>query len=472
LKYNKLFQFGFILWGIAGSLLSGCDAGDVKALFTLRMSTEKLDKICEARGGLSSPGPLEVDGYYLPGASAAFGYEEMRLKLGGARFQFFEMDTAWVEKSGTWGEYRPARIKGNGRYTRFYIAERGNPDCSVYEKFLDETSDKAENKLYLRLYGIYPKHCIAAVKTDELKSRYGIINKIQQDPEIKEVTWDIDEIRNLKSGEVYASYSRFQHCYKGRKDNGDCRGGSEETYSCPAVKSEKSKHFKDIFYKTFKASPNPILEKRLTVEELHDPVTIPVDTVTPELIEVIEGKENLKQIWGDNVRDLYMSKEAEGYALFEERKRAEVWDVNGVTHTSNQPQLCMISEEDRRYLKVDISIYNSRNNKFYDFNCLRAIPGDGVYFIAWGGRSELTEKANNFKILRYSWSGKLERITAGTLPFTFLARYSKGEPWNFYAKLRIDKGYYYFSILETFDSDFAVGPMQPTKEHKFRIPIK
>lgn len=109
----------------------------------------------------------------------------------------------------------------------------------------------------------------------------------------------------------------------------------------------------------------------------------------------------------------------------------------------------MISEEDRRYLKADISIFSARKGTHYEFCCLRAIPGDGVYFIAWSGRVRDNEKAKHFKILKYSWSGKLERITAGTLPFPFITlgtptHITKGPPSHYYGKLKIGKEHYFF----------------------------
>lgn len=338
---------------ITGCIVAGCY---VFGLFHNRIPKEELDKICEVRGGLSSPGPLYVDGYYLPTASPLFGFDQVRTRLSKARFQFFEMDTAWVRKSGSWGDFNDRIIKGQGRYTRFYLAERGDPNCEVYEEYLKVSRGLAKKKVMLRAYGVYPDHCIAAVKTDELKSEYGIFTREPADPDIGEVTWFIDEIKNTKTGEVHSSFSEFQHCYKGRKSNGGCRGGSKETYSCPIDRKERRKDSKVIYYETFKATENPILEKNLTIEEIREPVTIETDLVDPELVGLLKGKENIKKLWRDEVLDLYKSMDGEGYAWFEYRDEPM---EDGRTHNRAIAQLCVLRDEDRKLLKIDINAIGS-----------------------------------------------------------------------------------------------------------------
>lgn len=459
LKYTKVSSFSLLVLLMFVLLLSGCDQINLISLFSHKKAKEKLDKICEARGGLSSPGPLVVDGYYLPTAGPMFGVGGVLRRLGAERFKYLEMNADWVEKAFSWNDLNPTRIKGKGKYIRFYLADLGDPNCRAYDYYLKNNRGLAGRKLMLRVDGIYPDHCVGAVRTDELKSTYKIGFHQEKDPDLRKVTWGIDEIGNIKTGKSYAEFRAFRYNY--------IRGGS---YICPAPKSEKFKDRDKIYHEILKATPNLALKKKLKVEEIRDPVTVLEDTVSPELIEVVEGKENIKALIFDEVLDLYMSKDAEGLAFFD--KRQERWQENGTFYNSDQPQLCVIREEDRRFLKIDISIYDPKKVKTYDFCCLQAIPGDGIYFIATGTRGGHTEKANHFKILKYSWSGKLERISSGGLPIPFSSKYDLGRPRDFYGKLKIGKGYYYFSILETLDQHLSDGAMQPTKEYKFRVPIK
>lgn len=471
LKRKKIIHAYAQILFLTAFLLSGCDAGNLTALFKSKIPEEKLDKICKARGGLSTPGPLYVDGYYQPSAGPLFGFEEVQTRLGKARFQFFEMDSAWVHRSNRWGQFKLTKIKGQGRYTRFYLAERGDPNCEAYEEYLEGPRDIAKTKTILRASGIYPDHCIAAINTDELLSEYGISHRNVPDSDILEVKWDIAEIKDMKSGESYAGFSEFRHCYKGRLAKGGCRG--DQYYDCPVKTAKPDDDAKVIYYQTFKSTPNPILEKQLSTEEIREPVTVPVHTVTPELIEIVEGKENIKKLWFDKVLDLYMSMDAEGYAWFESRN--ERWNEDGTKYNSNQPQICFIRDKDRKLLKIDIGIYNPRTVQVYDFCCIRAVPNDGVYFIAWGGRSQLYEKANHFKILKYSWDGKLERITAGVLPFEFFAKHKKGKPVHFYGNLKIEKSHFYFSVFESkvleMDGNNVLDAdgTQFVKEYKFQV---
>ena len=430
------------------------------------VTREQLNGICEARGGVSSPGLLFVDGYYQPSGGPLFGFEEVIRRLGKGRFQFFEMDSSWVERSYTWGDFDLRQIEGEGRYTRFYLAERGDPNCRAFEEYLGSSRGLAKKKTYLRAYGIYPKHCIAAVKTDVLRSEYGIGFRRMQDPEIPEVSWAIDEVKRMSTGERYAGSSSFRYCLKGEKKNGRCRGDREDIYSCPS-REKKTENFETIYYQTLKATPNPILERQLTEVDIREPSTVEVERVIPELLEVIEGKDNIPKLYGDEVLDLYQSMDAEGYAWFDYRN-----DImkDGRTHNNAIPLLCIINEQKRKMLKIDITCLGPpRSRGWYDLCCIRAIPEDGIYFLAWGGRQEPREKANNFKILKYSWGGQLEKVVAGVLPFEFV---TDKEHLHYYAKLKIQKGQYLFSIFDVMREDDLIPDIHPSKEYKFRITIK
>lgn len=121
-------------------------------------------------------------------------------------------------------------------------------------------------------------------------------------------------------------------------------------------------------------------------------------------------------------------------------------------------------------MKVDIVNSDSKLKQYYDYCCLRA-EDDGVYFIAWGGRQEHTEKAGNFKIIKYSWDGVPEKILAGTLPFEFEVT---GGSRHFYANLLIEKDYCYFSVYKFDADDFLYGPnvVQPIYDYRFCVPNK
>lgn len=462
-QYRKI-----ILYLVASFLpffMCGCDT--VTQVFYPEVPKETLDKICEARGGLDSPGPLYVDGYYQPLSGPMFGYGQVEIRLTKARFQYFEMDSDGVKKGFNWSDYNVSKIKGSGRYTRFYVAELGDPNCEAFKDYFRFSHKRAEKKLRLRAYGLYPDHCIAAIRTDERKSKYGLSLRKFQDPELPELTWRSTEVRELPSDKIYASNREFTFCRQGRKKNGKCRGGRKNKYTCPSAWQDANKNSDAIYYETFKSTPNSILEKTLTTINVWEPVSIDIDWVEPELVEVLEGKENIKKLINDEVLDLYMSKDAEGYAYFSSRRLP--WEVDPKRDV-DQKQLWAIRQEDRSLLKIDVGIENPHDLKkgFFNYCCIRAIPGDGIYFIAWGGRNERYIEANHFRILRYNWDGKLTKMTAGTLPFTFI---TEGDPYQFYGKLKIEKGYYSFSVLETFKKDKSGGrSLHPSKEYRFRVP--
>ncbi|WP_163336237.1 hypothetical protein [Desulfopila sp. IMCC35008] len=439
-------RFKYIL--VACLLLGFCGATfyynffDIKTLVGLSLKPEELEEICEARGGLDSPGPIAVDGYYQESASPLFGTEEVMARLGKRRFQFLEMDSDWVKSNHTWGKFNLKKVQGKGKYFRFYLAHRGDPNCEAYEEYIGDQYDSAKSKLFLRSYGIYPESCFAAIMTDERKSKYGFAHYNVEDSENPKVSWNVLSFQDLETGEDQSRYNSFTYCYAGVNSEGYCRGwGQNRSFSCRPKVEGYNNPTNSVYRGSFKATPNPYLKKKLVTKEIHGPFDIKETRVVPELIEKIGGERNIPRVRGDAVKDWYDCIEMDGYGHFSER--AVSWEEGDKKYKSLQPQIVFINDSGRKLLKTDIDFADPRKRKSYDYCCLRA-EKDGVYFIAWGGRQELTEKANNFKIIKYSWDGVPEKILAGTLPFQFQV---SGGSYHAYANLRIEKNYIYFPYI-------------------------
>lgn len=189
------------------------------------ITREQLDEICEKRGGYRSPGRLYVDGYHYPSASPMFGIDQVLNLLGRSRFQYLEMDSAWVKKSYSWYPYKITKIKGNGKYIRFYTTDRGDENCEAFEEFLKKVQRPSKEKLLLRASGIYPNHCVAAIKTNDLKSEYTFHVSRLRDPELPEVNWRSTSVTAIDTGEQYASYNEFAYCFEGKDKKADVKAG-------------------------------------------------------------------------------------------------------------------------------------------------------------------------------------------------------------------------------------------------------
>ncbi len=444
---------------------------------TKRVEAKELFRICADRGGLQGryQERLSVDGYYLPRTSPMFGIDQIVNILVRERYQFFEMDTAWVKRHGGWSPFSRRLIGGKGKYIRFYITKAGDENCTAYRDYVQFQGNKT--KTFLRANGLYPESCMAAVKTDTLKSTYGIIVTLEQDREKKEIEWEYDAIRNLSTGDIYASYQSFTHCWQGRKKNGSCRGGSGKRYRCPddlGKRLDICKKSGAIYYCIFKSTPNPHLKKRLTLIDINEPIPVPIHYVTPELLETVTDKTKIKELKGDEYFDLYRPFDREGRVWFE-KKRAH-WVEGDEKHSTQYLQLAILNDTERKLLQVDIHLgkkgmqlhpkVEGKVSVFDNFGNLRAIPGDAIYFIL---TPSVNSKNNNkFFIMRYSWQGKLLRITAGDMPFPII---KKNEYQRRYAHLQVLEDEYRFSVL---DDCYQCGykPLKPRKEFKFRVPFK
>ncbi len=344
--------------------LCGCELGDITSLFTPRIPEERLSEICEAQGGLKSPGRLAVDGYYQASSSPMFGTEQIIGKLGKNRFQFIEMDTAWVNENNSWGEFNLKKVKGKGKYTRFYLAKRGDPNCEAYEGYIGDARRSAKKKISLRAYGIYPESCVAAIRTDERKGKYRVMGYYKEDSAYPEIIWEVSAVKDLETGENYASYSQFKYCYKGRKKNGSCRGVSKDIFMCKPTVEPYDNPTSSIYNFTLEGTPNPYLKKKLVTKEIHGPFDVPETPVVPELMEKIGGERNIPRVLWDDVRDWYMSREKEGYGYFGARNVS--WQENDKRFTSSQYQLLFINDIDRIFYKADITVSRPKLRRYYD----------------------------------------------------------------------------------------------------------
>lgn len=423
---------------------------------------DKVKAICEERGGLNKPpGRLYVDGYYLERTSPMFGVDQMMKILTHNRFQFLEMDSDWVKKHGSWWPFDRYKIKGTGKYIRFYIAKAGDENCAAYENYIKE--ERSKTICFLRAYGLYPDSCVAAVKTDSLKSEYGIYVDYENDLEMEDIRWHHSSIRENTTGKIYAGFKSFNYCWKGRKESGSCRGGSSQRYDCykdrPGVDKMETSFV--IYNDTLRSTPNPLLKKRLEFVDIRKPIKVPINHVTPELLETVTDRSKIEVLDGDAYFDLYKPTDPEGRVWFENRHVK--WEENGEGHVARQPLLVIIDDSKRKILKVDINVGNKKGHRGYEFSNLRAIEGDAIYFIA---RKML--HGEHFWIMRYSWQGELLRVTVGKLPFPLQVT---DEYQRWYAHLDIFDSEYRFSLLDARYHNKG-KPFHPRKEIKFRIPFK
>lgn len=173
------------------------------------------------------------------------------------------MDSEWVESNHTWGKFNLKKVKGEGKYFRFYLAHRGDRNCEAYEEFIGDPYHSAKQKLNLRASGIYPESCVVAVKTNERRSQYAISFSHEQDRELPKVTWNVLSLKNLKSGEIHSRYNSFVHCYRGRDSKGQCRGwGGDTAFSCrPEVEGLNNPTY-SIYRRSMQATANPYLKKK------------------------------------------------------------------------------------------------------------------------------------------------------------------------------------------------------------------
>ncbi len=445
---------------------------------TSGLEEEELQKICDARAGFESPGPISADGYYQPGASGLYGIDEIIYELGKGRFQYVEMDSKWVDNVHTWWPFTILSAKGNGRYTRFYLSKRGDPNCEAYESYVTRESWRSKAKAQLRVHGIYPDNCIAVVKTDTLKSKYKRAARTEDDTEIENLIWRRHEVTEQATGKVYASYKSFRYCFRGKDEDGSCRGGPGKTFRCRPKVEGYQNPTEAIYYGTIRNTPNPILKKRLEHINVREPFTLKPQLVTPELVEVLEGKENIEPLTEDEAGDFFKPIDFEGYAWFGRRdyrhrySHSDPYPRNGykegqmISHQVDQ--INIINDKKRILYKTDIPFATTILGGYYHFCCIRAIEGDGIYFIAYPKNIHKKKLPySHFSIAKFSWEGKLERLIEGDLPFEYILR---GEPHHRYGKMRIDKDYFYFSVLvynSEPNDDFYL-----TKEYVFRVPFQ
>lgn len=432
-------------------------------------SRRQVLEACEKRGGLKSPGPLYVEGFYF-GALQDYGSGFARIEeiIGDQRLNFIEVKASSVFKDSRRRVYRASKIRGTGKYVRFYLAERDDPDCAAYYALNggDHDSMSSGSMYHLRKDGIYPNLCIAAIRTDELKSQYRAKSLYDvPDPEVEGLSWYREELVNFKTGEVHSSYNAFRHCLNGKKSNGKCKDGAIQRCPLLAKTPEGSRQQAE----DLRAIPRYIvkgkdskLDKELEVIEISSPPAVEEDYVEPELVEVIEGRENIPPLLWWDARDMsgYWYDD-NGYATF--IKGGPPFDINA------------IRESDRKLLKIDIKLpltdakYEKVGRSSYSYCCLRTIQNDGIYFIAWGGGHENVEKANNFKVVKYNWDGQVEKITAGSVP---LSMKNKNKVGQYFSKLKIEPDYYTFSVVEIHDHYNYPNRKFPQKEYKFRVPFK
>ena len=283
----------------------------------------------------------------------------------------------------------------------------------------------------------------------------------------------------IATGKVHASYNSFRYCYRGKEDDDSCRGGRSKTFTCrPKVEGYKNPT-DSIYFGTVQSTPNPLLKKRLEHIDVREPFTVKPQLVTPELVEVLEGKENIEPLKKDEVMDLFKSIDTEGYAWFGMRDYRHTYSHSdpfprkgykeGQIIHHKADQIYIINDEKRVLYKADIPFATTYLGGRYHFCCIRAIEGDGIYFIAYPQNIHKKKLPyNHFSIAKFSWEGKLVQLVEGDLPFEFILR---GEPHHEYGKLRIDKDCYNFSVLVD-KGDSSVRWFQPIKEYIFRVPFQ
>ncbi len=295
------------------------------------------------------------------------------------------------------------------------------------------------------------------------------------DPEEDGITWQRFAIKNLDTNEVYASYNTFTHCYNGKNKSGYCRSSNTAPFKCPQYEARRRNDEIDAIRRSiFKSNPGiSILPPKLVIQEVRDPNYVDEKVAVPELLEVVEGMENIERIYGDEVQDLFSSRDVEGRAWFNSRSQM---DENRKRYGPRLKVLKIINEQTGKLYEVDILFPDPKRkpglgSNAWSYCCIRAIPGDGIYFIVWGGRNARSAEPEEFKIIKYSWQGKQERITAAVLPIKYFTGH-QGRVSSYFANLSVDTDRYYFSIYEVNHAHKSGRVMLPEKEYKFQIPFE
>lgn len=430
---------------------------------SLEIPEEELNVMCEAEAGLHTDGPIQVDGFYYPGEED-FSLKSMIAILSFDRFQYIELDTdasplylhlvKFYQQPNMSDQYK-------ARYIRFSVAKRGDPRCMAYEEYL-KSNEKAIATH--KVYGLHPNACIAVEYTDFLLSEYGVFDRAELDPRYPNSAWIFFEIRHLATDTVKTDFSIFQYCKEGFSEKETCHGGKKNLFLCPPSARKTRLNRYTFFHQALFATPNPLLAPKLTDKVINVPIPQPIPEGRPVLLETIEREESLSSITGAKAQNIFFPRDPNGFTWIS--KHPITFTLNGEKRRATQPHLSIINEKERKLLKVNINIGQEGKRWGYRFSSIRTIPSEAIYFIAWGGRQETHEPAENFYILCYSWEGALKRITKGTLPFEFLRI---GAPHHHYANLSIHEDHYRFSILEEEGDTLSQDRIQSSREYRFKL---
>lgn len=240
----------------------------------------KAKAVCEAKGQLSTKGPVQVEGYFRSiEVSELFTVDDIAKDLVTKRFGYVEIDQRW------WTDPRNGRTQlhewepikkqavGNGtRYFRFYLAPKDSPSCAGFTSGL--VGNEHQRLPSLRSVGLPKNLCIASEKTDELRSRYEmLVESTKLDFANAAHYWSSRlYIRNRGTGEVQAEVTSVSY------DPGQLGKG----FRCP--NNEQVKRFYD---EVLVATPNSLLPQpnRLVIIDEPEPFPIVRETAAVLLAE-------------------------------------------------------------------------------------------------------------------------------------------------------------------------------------------